>query len=297
MNAIVVADGLGKQYRRRWALRDCTLEIPTGRVTGLVGPNGAGKTTLLSLAVGILNPTVGAIEVCGGRPASSAAQLAKVGFVAQDTPTYAGLTIADHLRLGAHLNPRWDQATARRRIDRLGLDQRQKAGRLSGGQRAQLALTLGLAKRPELLVLDEPVASLDPLARREFLQVLMEAVAEEEISVLLSSHVVSDLERVCDHAVVLVDSQVRVAGDVDTLLATHHRLSGPRRDPDSLPADQHVVWASQTDRQSTYVVRTESPVLDPSWSATPLGLEDLVLAYMEGTASSAPASPALEVIP
>jgi ABC-2 type transport system ATP-binding protein len=297
VSAIVAARGLGKQYRRRrWALRDCTLEIPAGRVTGLVGPNGAGKTTLLSLMVGILSPTVGTIEVCGGRPAADAMQLAKVGFVAQDTPTYAGLSIADHLRLGAHLNPRWDDATARRRIDRLDLDPRQKAGQLSGGQRAQLALTLGLAKRPELLILDEPVASLDPLARREFLQVLMEAVAEDEISVLLSSHVVSDLERVCDHLVVLVDSQVRVAGDVDELLATHHRLSGPRREPATLPADQHVVWVSHTDRQSTYVVRTEAPILDPAWSTTALGLEDLVLAYMEGRASSVRASPALEVI-
>jgi len=296
MITAVAARGLGKQYRRRWALRDCTLEIPAGRVTGLVGPNGAGKTTLLSLAVGLLSPTVGTIEVCGGRPAADAGQLAKVGFVAQDTPTYAGLSIAEHLRLGAHLNPRWDQAAARRRIDRLGLDPEQKAGRLSGGQRAQLALTLGLAKRPELLVLDEPVASLDPLARREFLQVLMEAVAEEEISVLLSSHVVSDLERVCDHVVVLVGSQVRVAGDVDDLLATHHRLSGPRREPETLPADQHVVWASHTDRQSTYVVRTAAPVLDPAWTVMSLGLEDLVLAYMEGAASRTTAGPALEVI-
>ena len=296
MSAIVAARGLGKKYgRRRWALRDCTLEIPAGRVTGLVGPNGAGKTTLLSLIVGILTPTSGTIEVCGAQPATDASQLAKVGFVAQDNPTYAGLTVADHLRLGAHLNPRWDSTTARRRIERLGLDPRQKAGHLSGGQRAQLALTLGLAKRPELLILDEPVASLDPLARREFLQVLMEAVAEDEISVLLSSHVVSDLERVCDHVVVLVDSQVRVAGDVEQLLATHHRLSGPRRDPATLPADQHVVWASHTDRQSTYVVCTKSPVLDPAWSITALGLEDLVLAYMEGTSSPTPGSPALEV--
>jgi ABC-2 type transport system ATP-binding protein len=295
VSAIVSAHGLGKRYRRRWALRDCTLDIPAGRVTGLVGPNGAGKTTLLSLIVGMLTPTVGTIEVCDGRPAADASQLAKVGFVAQDNPTYAALTVADHLRLGAHLNPRWDDAAARRRIDRLGLDPRQKAGRLSGGQRAQLALTLGLAKRPDLLVLDEPVASLDPLARREFLQVLMEAVVDDEISVLLSSHVVSDLERVCDHVVVLVDSQVRVAGDVDDLLATHHRLSGPRREPDTLPADQHVVWASHTDRQSTYVIRTESPVLDPAWSTTTLGLEDLVLAYMEGTASR-PTAPTLEVI-
>jgi ABC-2 type transport system ATP-binding protein len=296
VSAVVVARDLGKRYRRRWALRDCTLEIPAGRVTGLVGPNGAGKTTLLSLAVGILAPTTGTIEVCGGRPAADATQLAKVGFVAQDTPTYAGLTVDEHLRIGAHLNPGWDDAAARRRVDRLGLDPHQKAGRLSGGQRAQLALTLGLAKRPELLVLDEPVASLDPLARREFLQMLMEAVAEDELSVLLSSHVVSDLERVCDHVVVLVGSQVRVAGDVESLLATHHRLSGPRRDPDTLPTDQHVVWASQTDRQSTYVVRTESPVLDPAWSVSSLGLEDLALAYMEG-AASAPAAPSpLEVV-
>jgi ABC-2 type transport system ATP-binding protein len=296
MSAVVKARGLGKQYRRRWALRDCSLEIPVGRVTGLVGPNGAGKTTLLSLMVGLLTPTVGTIEVCGGRPAADSSQLAKVGFVAQDTPTYAGLTVAEHLRLGAHLNPRWDATAARRRIDRLDLDPRQKAGHLSGGQRAQLALTLGLAKRPELLILDEPVASLDPLARREFLKVLMEAVAEDEISVLLSSHVVSDLERVCDHVVVLVDSQVRVAGDVEHLLRTHHRLSGPLREPAALPADQHVVWASHTDRQSTYVVETESPILDPAWSITALGLEDLVLAYMEGAASVAPASPALEVL-
>jgi ABC-2 type transport system ATP-binding protein len=296
VSTVVAAHGLGKQYRRRWALRDCTLEIPAGHVTGLVGPNGAGKTTLLSLAVGLLTPTVGTIEVCGGRPASDAGQLGKVGFVAQDTPTYAGLSVADHLRLGAHLNPRWDDAAARRRIDRLHLDPDQKAGRLSGGQRAQLALTLGLAKRPELLVLDEPVASLDPLARREFLQVLMEAVAEDEISVVLSSHLVSDLERVCDHVVVLVDSQVRVAGDVEELLATHHRLSGHRREPGTLPADQQVVWASHTDRQSTYVVRTEQPVLDPAWATSSLGLEDLVLAYMEGSAVAGPATPSLEVI-
>jgi len=296
VSAIVTARGLGKQYRRRWALQDCSLEVPVGRVTGLVGPNGAGKTTLLSLMVGILTPTVGSIEVCGGRPAADSSQLAKVGFVAQDTPTYAGLTVADHLRLGARLNPRWDEAAAHRRTERLGLDPSQKAGQLSGGQRAQLALTLGLAKRPELLILDEPVASLDPLARREFLQVLMEAVAEDEISVLLSSHVVSDLERVCDHVVVLVDSQVRVAGDVEDLLATHHRLSGLRRDPATLPADQHVVWASHTDRQSTYVVRTTSPILDPAWSISSLGLEDLVLAYMEGPAPVAPANPGLGVL-
>ena len=168
----------------------------------------------------------GTIEVLGGRPAAGPEQLAKVGFVAQDTPTYAGLSVADHLRLGARLNPGWDDALARDRIERLGLDLTQRAGKLSGGQRAQLALTLGVAKRPELLILDEPVASLDPLARREFLQDLMEAVAEHELSVVLSSHLVSDLERVCDYLIVLVASRVQLAGDIDTLLATHHRLTG-----------------------------------------------------------------------
>ena len=283
MTPVLRARGLGKRYRRRWALRDCTLDIPAGRVTGLVGPNGAGKTTLLGLATGMLAPSAGEIEVCGGIPARDAAQLAKVGYVAQDTPVYSGLTVAEHLRLGARTNPRWDDELAHRRVRQLRLDPRQRAGRLSGGQRAQLALTLGLAKRPELLVLDEPVASLDPLARREFLQALMEAVAEDQFSVVLSSHVVSDLERVCDHVVVLVDSKVRVAGDVEELVATHHRLVGPRRDPGALPSDQHVVAASHTDRQTTFVVRTASPILDPAWSVSRLGLEDLVLAYMSDT--------------
>ncbi|GAA3413432.1 ABC transporter ATP-binding protein [Streptosporangium vulgare] len=217
----------------------------------------------------------------GGRPGGTPAQLAKVGFVAQDTPVYAGLTAAEHLRLGARLNPRWDAAMARERIARLGLDPAQRAGRLSGGERAQLALTLGLAKRPELLILDEPVASLDPLARREFMQGLMEATVEHEFSVVLSSHLVSDLERTCDFLVVLVDSRVQVSGETDKLLATHHRLTGPRRDPDRLPAGQRVISARHTDRQSTYVVRTDSPIHDPAWTVTRLSLEDLVLAYME----------------
>jgi ABC-2 type transport system ATP-binding protein len=172
------ASGLGKRYRQRWALSDCSLQIPEGRVAGLVGPNGAGKSTLLNLAVGLLTPDAGTVTVLDGQPGSGPDQLAKVGFVAQDTPVYAGLSVADHLRLGAHLNPGWDAAYAAARVERLDLDPGQRAGKLSGGQRAQLALTLALAKRPRLLILDEPVASLDPLARREFLQDLMEAVAE-----------------------------------------------------------------------------------------------------------------------
>src|ERR1700691_148428 len=232
MTAAVEARGLGKRYRRRWALTDCTLSIPAGHVVGLVGPNGAGKTTLLSLAVGLLAPDAGTIEVIGGTPGADPAQLARVGYLAQDAPVYAGLSVADHLNLGARLNPGWDAGLARGRVDRLDLDLGQKAGTLSGGQRAQLALTLAVAKRPELLVLDEPVASLDPLARREFLQDLMEAVAEQELSVVLSSHLVADLGRGCDHLIVLAGSRWRVAGPVKALLSAPHLLTGPRRDPD-----------------------------------------------------------------
>jgi ABC-2 type transport system ATP-binding protein len=284
VTAVIETGGLGKRYRRLWALADCTLSVPAGHVVGLVGPNGAGKTTLLGLATGMLAPTAGTIEVLGGRPGADPAQLARVGYLAQDAPVYAGLPVADHLKLGAHLNPGWDAELARARIKRLDLDPGQKAGALSGGQRAQLALTLAVAKRPELLILDEPVASLDPLARREFLQYLMESVGEQSLSVVLSSHLVADLERVCDYLIVLVGSRVQVAGPVEELLATHHLLSGPRRDPGSLPDGMRVISASHTDVQSTLLVRTSGPVLDPAWMVSGVGLEDLVLAYMSQAA-------------
>ena len=280
LTAVIEADGLGKRYRRQWALTDCTLSIPAGHIVGLVGPNGAGKTTLLTLAVGLLAPDAGTIEVLGGVPGAGRAQLSRVGFLAQDSPVYAGMSVADHLKLGTHLNTDWDAELARGRVERLDLDPSQKAGTLSGGQRAQLALTLAIAKRPELLILDEPVASLDPLARREFLQDLMEAAAEQELSVVLSSHLIADLERVCDYLIVLVGSRVRVAGPVDDLLATHHLLSGPRRDPATLPDGVEVISASHTDVQTTLLVRTSGPVLDPAWTISQVGLEDLALAYM-----------------
>jgi len=280
MTAAIEASGLGKAYRRTWALRDFTLAIPEGHVVGLVGPNGAGKTTLLRLAAGMLAPTCGTIAVLGRRPAAGPAQLARVGFLAQDTPAYARMRVADHLRLGAWLNPGWDDELAQRRIAQVGLDPKQRAGSLSGGQRAQLSLTLALAKRPELLLLDEPVASLDPLARREFLRGLMEAVAEHGMSVVLSSHLVTDLERVCDYLIVLAASRVRIAGDVTELLACHHRLAGPRRGPGTFPGGQDVIEESHTDKQSTLLVRTDEPIHDPAWTVTPVSMEELVLAYM-----------------
>ena len=288
MSIALTTGGLGKRYGRRWALSDCSLELPAGHVAGLVGPNGAGKTTLLELAVGLIEPSAGSIAVLGGETSVTAEPLARIGFVAQQMPLYASLSVAEHLRLGAALNPRWDAALAQSRIDRLDLDPRQRAGTLSGGQRAQLALTLAIAKRPELLVLDEPVAGLDPLARREFLQDLMAFTAEQTVTVVLSSHLIADLERVCDYLILLADGHVQLAGEVDELLATHRRLSGPRRDSSSLPASQQVVEESHAARQSTLLVRTEEPIIDPAWSVEQVGLEDIVLAYMSGPAADAP---------
>jgi ABC-2 type transport system ATP-binding protein len=280
MSSVLESRGLGKRYGRLWALSDCDLAIPAGRIVGLVGPNGAGKSTLLHLAVGLLAPTAGVIEVLGARPAKGPDQLAQVGFVAQDAPAYASLSVADHLRMGALLNPNWDRHVAERRLREVGLAPRQKAGRLSGGQRAQLALTLAIAKRPRLLLLDEPVAGLDPLARHEFLGMLMESVAEQEMSVVLSSHLIADLERVCDYLVVLIDSRVELAGDVEELLGQHRRLIGARCEAPPLASSQEIIEASHTDRQSSFLVRSASQLFEPDWAVEEIGLEDLVLAYM-----------------
>lgn len=289
---ILEARALGMQYRRRRALTDCTLSIPPGHVVGLVGPNGAGKSTLLKLACGILRPTSGSISVLGGTPGSGAGQLARVGFLAQDAPVYPGLSIADHLRLGAHLNPRWDQGFAERRIAQLELDPAQKAGRLSGGQLAQLALTVAAGKRPDLLVLDEPVASLDPLARRAFLKQLTQSAAEHGTGVILSSHLISDLEQACDYLIVLVSSRVRLAGRVDQIMATHHRIVGTRRDHAELPAGFDVISAEHVGEQSTFVVRADGPLPAGDWTAKQLSLEDLVLTYMEAAHPASGSGPA-----
>ena len=288
MKPVLRTEGLSKSYGGRPALTDVTLTVPAGRVAGLVGPNGAGKSTLLNLAAGMIAPTAGTIEVLGSRPAADAAQLARIGFVAQDTPVYAGLTVGDHLRLGRRLNPGWDDALAEGRVAQVGLDPAQKAGRLSGGQRAQLALTIAAAKRPELLIFDEPVAALDPLARRAFLQSLMEFVAELEVGVILSSHLLGDLERVCDHMIVLTAARVQLAGDVDDLLTDHYRLVAARGALESLPAGVEVIQAEHTDRQSTLIVHdTAGAVPGLGADAEHLNLEDLILAYLTRAALGA----------
>jgi ABC-2 type transport system ATP-binding protein len=221
----VEASGLGKRYGRSWALRECTLAIPAGRVAALVGPNGAGKSTLLNLAVGLTGPSAGAVTVLGGRAAGSPAALDGIAFVAQDTPLYKNLPVADMIYLTRRLNRRFDQRYARARLDELGIPLKRKAGKLSGGQQAQLALTLALARRPRLLVLDEPVAMLDPVARHDFMATVLAAASADGVSVLLSSHVLTELERVADYLILLARGQVRLAGEVDDLLAAHGRSS------------------------------------------------------------------------
>jgi ABC-2 type transport system ATP-binding protein len=290
---VIEASGLGKRYGSAWALRECALAIPAGHVAALVGPNGAGKTTLLNLTVGLASPTAGMVTVLGGSPAGSPAALDGTAFVAQDTPLYKNLSVTDMLHLTRNLNRRFDHAYARARLAELGIPLGKKTGKLSGGQQAQLALTLALARRPQLLVLDEPLANLDPLARHDFMATVMVEAAEEGVSVVLSSHVLAELERVADYLILLSGGRLRMAGEVDHLLSTHRLLTGPAAD-----ADQHVelavVHQTRAEAQAHLLVRTSGPAdpVPPGWEAHPVSLEELVLAYLRQPDAAALPGPA-----
>jgi ABC-2 type transport system ATP-binding protein len=292
--APIEAGGLGKRFGRSWALRDCSVRIPSGRIAGLVGPNGAGKTTFLNLAAGLLRPSTGEIRVFGRSPQSDLLVLLdRLGFVAQDTPLYGGFSVTDALSFGRRLNRRWEQAAVEERLRRLGIPFERRVSALSGGQRAQVALALALGKRPELLLLDEPVARLDPLARREFMRELTSAVADEGTTVLLSSHVVADLERVCDYLVIIAGGQVQVAGDIDDLLASHRLLVGPRLENGRSMHGVDVVRAEHTERQTSLWVRGSTPALPDGWTASALPLEELVITYLSSRGAGALPEPEL----
>jgi ABC-2 type transport system ATP-binding protein len=291
---VVEARGLGKRYGGKWALRDCSLAIPAGHVAALVGPNGAGKSTFLNLAVGLVAPSAGSVSVLGGRPAGSPAALDGIAFVAQDTPLYKSLSAADMLHVTRNLNRSFDEAAAKARLAELGIPLERKAGKLSGGQQAQLALTLALARRPRLLVLDEPVAMLDPIARHDFMATALAAVAEHDVSVLLSSHVLAELERVADYLVLLSHGRVQLAGEVDDLLAGHRVLTGPAADADRAIERLAVVHARRGEAQTHLLVRTNGSA-DPvpqGWEAHPVGLEELALAYLREPSAAALPGPA-----
>jgi ABC-2 type transport system ATP-binding protein len=282
--------GLTKRYRRATALSDCSITVPEGRISALIGPNGAGKTTLLRVLGGLARPSGGEVAVLGGPPRQDPAFLAEIGFVAQESPLYRRLSAADHIAAGAHLNPRWDAASARERLGALSIPPDRMVGALSGGQRAQVALALTLAKRPRLLLLDEPVAALDPLARRQFLATLADAVAAGGLTVVLSSHLVADLDRICDHLILLAAARVQLCGDIDAVLAEHRVLVGPRRDTTAIERSHTLVQAVHTARQSTLLIRGGGAVADPAWEAADVGLEELVLGYMgQSAAGPAPA--------
>jgi ABC-2 type transport system ATP-binding protein len=289
---IVEASGLGKRYGGTWALRGCTVAVPAGQVTALVGPNGAGKTTLLNLVVGLAEPSAGTITVLGGQSPGSPAALDGIAFVAQNAPLYRNLSAADMLYLTRNLNRRFDQAYAEARLADLGIPLKQKAGRFSGGQQAQLTLTLALARRPRLLVLDEPVATLDPVARHDFMATVLAAAAGDGVSVLLSSHVLAELERVADHLVLLSRGRVRVAGGVEGLLASHRMLAGPAAEADSCTG-RPVVHVRRDEAQAHLLVRAgaDDPV-PPGWQARRVGLEELALAYLREPGAVALPGPA-----
>ena len=291
MNAIET-HGLGKRYGRTWALRDCSLTIPAGRVVALIGPNGAGKTTLMQLAVGLTGQTTGKIAVLGGVAPGSAEALDGIAFVAQDTPLYNYLSVADTLRLVANLTNTWDESRARERLDTLDIPLSRKVGKLSGGQRSQVALAVALARHPRLLILDEPVAELDPLARHDFMSTLMEAVAADGVSVVFSSHVLSELERVCDYLVLLSHGSVQVAEETDALLATHRVLSGPVDQADAVAAALSVVHDRRAGRQASLLVRTtDDPTTPDGWRDDPSNLEEIVLSYLRSPDASALSGP------
>ncbi len=288
---VIEASGLGKRYGSSWALRECTLAIPGGHLVALVGPNGAGKTTLLNLVVSLTTPTAGTVTVLGGARPGSLAALDGIAFVAQNAPLHKHLSVADMLHLTRNLNRRFDQGYARARLGELDIPLARKTGKLSGGQQAQLALTLALARRPRLLVLDEPMASLDPLARHNFLAAVMTAMADDGVSVVLSSHILLELERVADYLILLTSGSVQVAGAAGDLLASHRVLTGPAAEADRYAARLNVVHTRRGQAQAHLLIRTNgsaSPA--PSgWEAHPVSLEELVLAYLrEPGAASLP---------
>jgi len=279
-DSALVTRGLAKRYRDQWALKSCSVDVPVGCIAALVGPNGAGKTTLLQLAAGLIRPTSGEVNVLGSAPYQDPSWLAQVGFLAQEVPLYRRLTGDQLLGMGAHLNPSWKEAVARDRLESLGIALDKNVSQLSGGERAQIGLAITLGKQPRILLLDEPVASLDPLARRDFLSSLTEAQFETELTVVLSSHLVADIERVCDYLVLLSHSQVQLAGRIDELLAAHRWVVGPRQTTEGGLAQHEIINESHTERQSTLMVRLNGPIHDPRWEVADVGLEELVLAYM-----------------
>lgn len=277
------ATGLGKRFVRKWALRDCTLTVPRGKVAALVGPNGAGKSTLLRLAVGLTTPTTGTIRVLGRSPGRESQDLLpQVGYLDQDRPLYGGFSVWEIMRFGARANPAWDMRQAEAHIERLGIPWKQRVYALSSGQRAQVALTLALAKCPELLILDEPAASLDPVAREDLLRMLMDQVARTGTSVVLSTHALSDVASVCDYLIIISHAQVLLCDDVDFITESHRVIRADASVGSSLPPGVTVIERRESNREITHLVRLELPLNDGRWQVLTPSIEEIALAYLRG---------------
>jgi ABC-2 type transport system ATP-binding protein len=290
---VIETTGLGKRYGKFWALRDFSVAVPDGRLAALVGPNGAGKSTLMNMVAGLSVPTAGTVTVLGGEPAGSQAALDGIAFMAQDAPLYKNLSAADMIHLTRNLNWSFDDAYAKRRLDGLDIPLRKKSGKLSGGQQAQLALTLALARHPRLLILDEPLAALDPLARQDFMATVMTSMTDDGVSVLLSSHAIAELERMADYLIVLGGGELLIAGETDELLAGHRILTGPVAAADRLAAQLSPVQDKRAGAQAHLLVRTGGPAgegaVPPGWEAHPVSLEEVILAYLRPAGAGNPA--------
>ena len=278
MRYAIRATNIGQRFGAKWVLRQCSFAVPPGRVVGLVGPNGAGKTTLLRVLAGLQKPTEGTVRLDGRDPATPEG-LPTVAFLAQSKPLYPRFTVAESVRFCRELNPRFDEPFARDRLRRLSLPGEQRIGRLSGGQRAQVALTLALAKRADLILLDEPMADLDPLGRNDVMRDLMAVTAERGLTVVLSSHVLADLEDSCDHLVMVRGGRIQLAGDVDDLRDAHLAVDGLREHAGAL-ARHAVVAEGGTGRQATALLRLNGRFVDPRWATRSPSLEEIVLAYL-----------------
>jgi ABC-2 type transport system ATP-binding protein len=281
-NNAILTESLGKRYRSFWALKDCSINVPKGRVSALVGPNGAGKTTLLKLLVSLSKPSRGSANVLSTPPSQNPVYLSKIGYLAQEIPMYGRLNAKEHIAMGRHLNSNWDSELATKRLNELSIPLDRPVGKLSGGQRAQVALGLALAKKPKLLLLDEPVAALDPLARIDFLKSLAHAVtdANGELTVVMSSHLLADLERVCDHIIILASGETQLCADIDSVLKSHKLLVGKRQevaDNDSYT----IIQKTEAAKETTMLVRLkDSKFRDPHWHIRDVDIEEIVLAYM-----------------
>lgn len=273
--------GLGKRYGRKWGLQECSMRLPPGRVAALVGPNGAGKSTLLRMAAGITRPSTGEVRVFGRSPQHQTLEVLRdIGYLDQERPLYRAYRVEEMFRFGERLNPKWDDLAAHRYLNELGIPIDAKVGKLSVGQQAQVAMAMCLAKRPALLLLDEPVATLDPVAREGLMHLLLGSVADGQTTVLLSSHAIADLVSVCDYVVILSASRVIIADDLDYVLASHRLLVGSREHHSDPPVGAVVISNTSSERQIELLVRLEQPFNDPLWRVIEPTLEEIILAYL-----------------